>query len=155
MSYRIRLPLALSALLIASGFVGCGGSPSLPAPVQRLPGKWHGEMIVYKDELQGKLPEEKIAALEQMQMDFEFRPDGTMTAAGAHAGQAAASRGQWQMVKQEGDVLTIQSTDEGGGPPEHKNFEFDGTDIFYMPIQANLGETGVAELGAMRFTRLR
>ena len=154
MSHRVRRMLALSALLVASGLVGCGGSPSLPAPVQRLPGKWHGEMIVYEEELQGKLPPDRIAALAQMQMDFEFRPDGTMTAAAAHAGQAAASRGQWQMVKQEGDVLTIQSTEEGGRA-EHKNFEFDGRDIFYMPIQANLGESGVAELGAMRFTRLR
>jgi hypothetical protein len=154
MACRIPSALALWALVITSGLVGCGRSSSLPAPVQRLPGKWHGEMIVYKEELEGKLPPDKIALLEQTQMDFEFRADGTMMAAGVHAGQAATTRGQWQMVKQEGDVLTIQSTDEGGRP-EHKNFEFDGADIFYMPIQASLGDTGVADLGAMRFTRLR
>jgi hypothetical protein len=154
MARRVHLPLQLCVLLLASGLIGCGGSPALPAPVQRLPGKWHGEMIVYEEELQGKLPPEKIAALAQMQMDFEFCSDGTMTAAGANAGQAAASRGKWQMVKQEGDILTIQSSEEGG-PAEHKNFEFDGQDIFYMPIQASLGEHGVADLGAMRFTRLR
>jgi hypothetical protein len=154
MFHRVRFTFSVPALLIASGLIGCGGSPSLPAPVQRLPGKWHGEMIVYKDELQGKLPADRIDALEQMQMDFEFRADGTMSVAGANAGQAAASRGRWQMVKQEGDVLTIQSTEEGG-QAEPKNFEFDGADIFYMPIQAKLGDSGVADLGAMRFTRLR
>jgi hypothetical protein len=151
---RARLSLFVPTLLVASGLIGCGGSPSLPAPVQRLPGKWHGEMIVYKEELEGKLSPERIAALEQMQMDFEFRSDGTMTAVGAHAGQAAASQGQWQMVKQEGDVLMIQSTEEGGRV-EPKKFEFDGADMFYMPIQAKLGDSGVADLGAMRFTRLR
>src|SRR5262249_7638032 len=144
---------AFAALVVMSGLVGCGSS-SLPAPVQRLPGKWHGEMIVYKEELEGKLPPERIAALEQMQMDLEFRSDGTMTAEGANGGQAGSSRGQWQMVKQEGDLLIIQSTEEGG-KSEHKNCEFDGTDIFYMPVQANLGGAGVADLGAMRFTRLR
>ena len=154
MSNCMRLRFVLPTMLIVSGLIGCGGSPSLPAPVQRLPGKWHGEMIVYKEELEGKLPPERIAALEQMQMDFEFRSDGTMTAAGATAGQAATSQGKWEMVKQEGDVLMIQSTEEGGKVAP-KKFEFDGADMFYMPIQAKLGDSGVADLGAMRFTRLR
>jgi hypothetical protein len=128
--------------------MGCGSS-SPPAAVERLPGKWHGEMIVYEDAVQGKLPPEKIAELQAMQMDFEFRPDGTMALSGAHKGQAYTTQGEWQMVKQEGDLLTIKSIEAGGGAKDI-NIEFDGADTFFVPLQ-----TEVAELGAMRFTRLR
>lgn len=144
----IRLELALPALVIAAGLVGCGSSTP-PAAVDRLPGKWHGEMIVYDDIVQGKLPPEKIAELSQMQMDFEFRTDGSMALSGAHQGQAYTTEGRWQMVKQKGDLLTIKSIEQSGGEKDI-NIEFDGTDTFFVPLK-----TEVAELGAMRFTRLR
>jgi hypothetical protein len=143
-----RFTWTLPVLLIAGGMVGCGSSAP-PAAVERLPGKWHGEMIVYEDAVQGVLPPEKIAELSQMQMDFEFRPDGTMALSGAHQGQAYTTQGKWQMVKQEGDLLTIKSFEQGG-PEKDINIEFDGADTFFVPLQ-----TEVAELGAMRFTRLR
>jgi hypothetical protein len=139
---------ALWGFVAAAGLVGCGASAP-PAAVERLPGKWHGEMIVYEDAVQGKLPAEKIAELQAMKMDFEFHPDGTMALSGAHKGQAYTTQGQWQMVKQEGDLLTIKSIEEGGGAKDI-HIEFDGTDTFFVPLQ-----TEVAELGAMRFTRLR
>ncbi len=148
MSYHLRLAARVSLLLVAAGFVGCGGS-SLPEPVERLPGKWHGQMIVFLEEVQGKYTPEQIADFEQMQMDFEFRPDGSMVIAGVTKGQSASSEAKWKLVKQEGDLLTIQSI-EPGGKQKHINCEFDGADTFYMPIQ-----TDVAELGAMRFTRMR
>jgi hypothetical protein len=148
MSYCLRLAACCTLLLVAAGLVGCGGS-SPPEPVERLPGKWHGQMIVFLEEVQGKYTPEQIADFEQMQMDFEFRPDGSMVIVGSTKGQSASSEARWEMVKQEGDVLTIQST-EPGGKQKHINCEFDGTDTFYMPVQ-----TDVAELGAMRFTRMR
>ena len=141
------LCLTLGIISIAS-LVGCGPAAP-PAAVERLPGKWHGEMIVYEDAVQGKLPPEKIAELSAMQMDFEFRNDGTMALSGDHNGQAYTTQGAWQMVKQEGDLLTIKSIEAGGGAKDI-NIEFDGSDTFFVPL-----ETEVAELGAMRFTRLR
>lgn len=143
-----QFALALPAVVLLVGVVGCGSSAP-PAAVERLPGKWHGEMIVYEDAVQGKLPPEKIAELSAMQMDFEFRQDGTMALSGDHKGQAYTTRGQWQMVKQEGDNLTIKSVEQGGSEKDI-NIEFDGSDTFFVPLQ-----TEVAELGAMRFTRLR
>ena len=148
MSWTIRWTMLGSAVVALAGLSGCGSSAP-PAAVERLPGKWHGEMIVYEDAVQGKLPPEKIAELSAMQMDFEFRPDGTMALSGAHQGQAYTTQGEWQMVKQEGDLLTIKSIEHGGGAKDI-NIEFDGTDTFFVPLQ-----TEVAELGAMRFTRLR
>src|SRR6187401_2032404 len=131
----MRLSVALPTLVVAAGFVGCGGANSLPPAVERLPGHWHGEMIVYKDELQGKLTPEQIAGLEKMQWDFEFRPDGSMTLSGANEqGQAAKSDGRWELIKQEGDLLTIKSTEQEG-ETKNINFEFDGQDVLYMPVQ--------------------
>jgi len=147
---NLRLSVALPTLVVAAGFVGCGGSNSLPPAAERLPGRWHGEMIVYKDELQGKLTPDQIAGLEKMQWDFEFRTDGSMTLSAANEqGQAAKSDGRWELIKQEGDLLTIKSTEQEG-ETKNINFEFDGQDVLYMPVQTN-----VAELGAMRFTRMR
>jgi len=143
-----QFALALPVVVLLVGVVGCGSSAP-PAAIERLPGKWHGEMIVYEDAVQGKLPPEKIAELSAMQMDFEFRQDGTMALSGDHKGQAYTTQGQWQMVKQEGDNLTIKSIEQGGSEKDI-NIEFDGSDTFFVPLQ-----TEVAELGAMRFTRLR
>lgn len=143
-----RCLLLAFAFVTAACLMGCGSSAP-PAAIERLPGKWHGEMIVFEDAVQGKLPPEKIAELQAMQMDFEFRPDGSMALSGAHKGQAYTTQGQWQMVKQDGDLLTIKSIEEGGGAKDI-NIEFDGSDTFFVPLQ-----TEVAELGAMRFTRMR
>ena len=112
---NLRWSVALPTLLVAAGFVGCGGSAKLPPAVERLPGRWHGEMIVYEEELQGKLTPEQIAGLAKMQWDFEFRPDGSMTlAAAGETGQTATSDGRWELIKQEGDLLTIKSTEQAG-----------------------------------------
>ena len=135
--------------LIAAGLLGCGGSPRTALPVERLPGKWQGQMIVYEDQVQGVLPPEKIAELSQMQMGFEFQADGSMKLTGVTAGQSYATQGSWKLVKQEGELLTIQSSEQGGETKD-VNIEFDGADTFYIPLK-----TEVAELGAMRFTRMR
>src|SRR5207237_698427 len=126
----------------------------LPAPSQRLPGKWRGEMIVY-DETQAKLPADQIAKMSQMQWDFEFRIDGSMALSGVNSGQAFTTEGRWEALKQEGDLLTIKSTEQTGTQKDI-NIEFDGNDTFYIPVNGRPApEAEVAELGAMRFTRLR
>ena len=135
------------ALLVA-GLVGCG-SGSLPPAAERLPGKWQGQMIVYEDSVQGKLTPEQISQLSQQQMGLEFTPDGTMVTSAQVNGQASSANGHWEVVTQEGDLLTIKST-EPSGKAKDVNIEFDGADTFYIPLK-----TEVAELGAMRFTRQR
>jgi hypothetical protein len=153
MPRMLRITLTISWMALAAGLVGCGGA-KLPAPSERLPGKWHGEMIIY-DETHGKLPAEQIAHMSQMQYDFEFRNDGTMALSGVQSGQAFTTEGRWQPVKQEGDLLTINSTEQSG-TQKPINIEFDGQDTFYIPFNARPAPTAeVAELGAMRFTRLR
>ncbi|MEX2173508.1 MAG: hypothetical protein WD872_04045 [Pirellulaceae bacterium] len=136
-------------VVLAGGLVGCGGSSALPVPSERLAGKWQGHMIVYDDAVQGKLTAEAIAELAQKQFGLEFAPDGTMVTSGVLDGQAYSSPGNWEAVKQEGELLTIKSVEQGR-EPQDVNIEFDGTDTFYIPVQTN-----VAELGAMKFTRLR
>jgi hypothetical protein len=154
MQFMMRLIGTLPVMALAAGLVGCGGSAKPPAAAVRLPGKWHGEMIVY-EETQGKLPPERIAELSQMQWDFDFRPDGTMALSGVNSGKAYTTEGRWQMLKQDGDLMTIQSTEQSGTQKDI-NIEFDGTDIFYIPVNGKPApEAEVAELGAMRFTRLR
>jgi hypothetical protein len=63
--------------------------------------------------------------------------------------QIDTSQAKWEMVKQDGDLLTIKAT-EPSGKQKQINFEFDGADTFYMPYR-----TEVAEIGAIRFTRMR
>src|SRR5688572_25065193 len=148
MSRCLHLAGMFVLLPFAASLLGCGGSPKLPAAAERLPGKWHGEMIVY-EETQAQLPPDKIAALSQMRMDFEFAADGSMALSGVDQGRAYTTAGRWQVVKQEGDFLTIKSQEQAG-PIKDINIEFDGADAFFIPLK-----TEVAELGAMRFTRMR
>ena len=98
MNHTIRTLVATITLILAAGFVGCGGSTKLPAAAERLPGKWHGEMIVY-EETQGKMPAEEIAKLSQMQWDFDFRNDGSMALSGVHSGAAFNTEGRWQTLQ--------------------------------------------------------
>jgi hypothetical protein len=148
-----RVLTLVSAMALAAGLVGCG-SAKLPPAAERLPGKWHGEMIVY-EETQAKLPPEIVARLAQTQYDFEFRSDGTMALFGAESGQAYTSNGRWQTITQDGDLMTIKSTEQDGKQKDIK-IEFDGQDTFYIPLAAPLEQGAeVAELGAMRFTRMR
>jgi hypothetical protein len=152
MQRALRIVLSVTWMILAAGLVGCGSK--LPVPSERLPGKWHGEMVVY-EETQAKLPPEIVTRLAQMQYDFEFRSDGTMALSGVESGQAYSSEGRWQAVKQDGDLLTIKSTEQTGKQKDI-NIEFDGKDTFYIPFAAPLqAGAEVAELGAMRFTRLR
>ena len=149
-----RLAVSLPLFALAAGLVGCGSSAKLPAPAERLPGKWHGEMIVY-EETQGKLPPEQINELAQMQWDFDFREDGSMVLSGVHSGQAYSTEGRWEALKQDGDVLMIKSMEQSGEQKDIK-IEFDGQDTFYVPFNVKPApDAEVAELGAMRFTRLR
>jgi hypothetical protein len=149
-----RALVTLPIMALVAGLIGCGGGSKLPAPSERLPGKWHGEMIVY-EETHGKLAAEKVNELSQMQWDFEFRPDGSMALSGVHSGAAFTTEGRWQPVKQDGDLLTIKSTEQNGSEKDI-NIEFDGRDTFYIPVNGRPApEAEMAELGAMRFTRLR
>lgn len=134
--------------LVVAGLVGCGLG-SLPPAAERLPGKWHGQMIVYEDTVAGRLTPEQISQLSQQQMGLEFAADGSMVTSAEINGQATASSGRWELVSQEGDLLTIKSTEQGGKSKDI-NIEFEGADTFYIPLT-----TEVAELGAMRFTRMR
>jgi len=104
---------------------------------------------VYEDSVQGKLTPEQISQLSQQQMGLEFAADGTMVTSAEVNGQASSANGRWEVVTQEGDLLTIKST-EPSGKAKDVNIEFEGADTFYIPLQ-----TEVAELGAMKFTRLR
>src|SRR5690554_5470277 len=108
-----RVLITVPVMALAAGLIGCGGGAKLPAPAERLPGKWHGEMIVY-EETQSKLPADKIEELSRMQWDFEFKPDGSMALSGVHAGTAFTTEGRWQPLTQEGDMLTIKSTEQSG-----------------------------------------
>jgi hypothetical protein len=46
--------------------------------------------------------------------------------------------------------FTHDQIDRASRAEKNINFEFDGSNVLYMPVQTN-----VAELGAMRFTRMR
>lgn len=155
---------ALVAGFVFAGLVGCGGSASTPtvettaastnAEVQllplldRLPGDWAGVMVIDQEGVKG-LPADKVEALKAMEMGISFSPQGEMVLSGYNNGQPYESRGAWQLVKEEGDKLTLRSI-EGDGTQKDIVLMFDGNDRFLMPLK-----TEVANLGAMQFERMR
>jgi hypothetical protein len=95
------------------------------------------------------LSPENIEALRKMQMGIAFGADGKMVLSGDNNGVPYASEGKWELVKDEGEQLTLKSIETSG---EQKDIVlmFEGADVFYMPLK-----TEVANLGAMRFERMR
>jgi hypothetical protein len=106
-------------------------------------------MLVDDDAVAGKLSAEQLAQLEAMEMGMEFRPDGSLLLTGVHGGQPYTSRNQWKLVQDAGDEVTIRSIEPSGAAKEIV-LVFKGEDVFLLPVK-----TEVAELGAMRFQRLR
>lgn len=140
---------ALLALAVLSTiYSGCGSS-SGPVPSEKLPGRWYGRMIVDSEAVKGKLTDEQVAQLELMEMGFEFSSDGAMVLTAFQGDEPHDSLGTWEIVSQDSSLLKIRSR-EKGGEPKDINIEFDGDDTFYMPLK-----TEVAEIGAMRFERVR
>lgn len=157
--------LALVVGFVFAGLVGCGGgSESTPAVeatnasaqaevkllplVERLPGDWAGVMVIDEEGVKG-LPADKIEALKAMEMGITFSPQGEMILSGYNNGEPYESRGAWQLVKAEGEQLTLRSI-EGDGSQKDIVLMFDGNDRFLMPLK-----TEVANLGAMQFERMR
>jgi hypothetical protein len=105
-------------------------------------------MVIDQEGVKG-LPADKVEALKAMEMGISFSPQGEMVLSGYNNGQPYESRGAWQLVKEEGDKLTLRSI-EGDGTQKDIVLMFDGNDRFLMPLK-----TEVANLGAMQFERMR
>jgi hypothetical protein len=138
------VPFVLGALIACLS--GCSGSP---APAERLPGKWNGKVILSHETIGNSLSPVHIAELERMKMGIEFTKDGQMILSGLNGSVPYQSKGQWKLLGQEGDVLTIKSI-ESDGTQKDVVLVFDGKDKFSMPLK-----TEVANIGAMEFERLR
>jgi hypothetical protein len=139
------VPIVLYSLVAALS--GCSGSA--PAPAQRLPGKWNGKVILTRETIGNSLRPAEIAELERMKMGMEFTADGKMILSGLNGNVPYQSQGKWQLISQEGDVLTFKSI-ESDGFQKDIVVVFDGKDKFTMPLK-----TEMANIGAMEFERLR
>jgi hypothetical protein len=99
--------------------------------------------------------EDAITSLQAMRMEMDFRQDGTLMLAGENHGKPYESRASWELVSEDGEKMTLRSVEKTalpGAEPQEKTIDirFDGHDSFTMPLQ-----TEVAELGSLRFSRLR
>lgn len=133
-----------------SGSIEDGSVPAVSrSPGERIAGAWQGSMLVDDDAVEGKISAQQRANLEAMQMGMEFRDDGSLVLTGVHNGQPYTSRNQWKLLRVSGEEALILSTEPSGAEKEIV-LVFEGEDIFLLPMK-----TEVAELGAMRFERLR
>jgi hypothetical protein len=80
---------------------------------------------------------------------MEFHPDGSLLLTGVAGDKPYTSRNQWELVREDGQEITIKSIEPSGQEKEIV-LVFEGDDVFLLPMK-----TEVAELGAMRFERLR
>lgn len=137
---------------------GCGGGtaekPAARAektvtPEQLLQGQWHGQMVL-DEEIEKQLPPAQVEKLKSMTMGMEFQPDGKLILAGIKDdGKPYESQAAWKVLEVKDDQITIQSV-ETSGKATDAVLMFESDDAFLMPLK-----TEVANLGAMRFERLR
>ena len=155
-----RKPLLWLAAALAAGWLlsGCGtqaktdSAPrvaSLRPAAERIAGAWQGTMLVDDEAVAGKLSEPEVAQLAALQMGMEFRDDGSLLLTGMAGDKPYSSRNQWELIGEDGQEVTIKSI-EPSGQEKQIVLVFEGNDIFLLPMK-----TEVAELGAMRFERLR
>lgn len=137
-------------LSIAAVF--CLAIATLPAVAsansnEKIIGKWEAKLEVDEDKLkklladQGTPPElvdmilpMVVAQLGNASIIMEFKEDNSMefTAKGI-PGQEESKEGKWEIVKEDGDKLTIKSTQEG--EEEVQEITFDGDDKFTLTAE--------------------
>jgi hypothetical protein len=156
MSRYVLFPLVCGCIL----WLGCGSGAN-PQPVAQQPaaveqpqesldvqleGTWHGKMIVNEEAAAGKLTPEQVQTLQGLEMDMTFRDNGMVTLVHPVEG---TSENRWDYQGLDGNKLTIKSVDASGNAKDVELF-FNDANSFDIPLS-----TEVAELGAMRFTRVR
>jgi hypothetical protein len=165
----MRWMSGLLVLASVSLLAGCGSKTSnapvattlesSAKPTDRLIGRWQGTMQVNEEAVRAAIPADKVEAaitsLQAMRMEMDFRQDGTLLLAGENHGKPYESQASWELVSEDGEKMTLRSVEKTalpGAEPQEKTIDirFDGQDSFTMPLQ-----TEVAELGSLRFSRLR
>ena len=148
-AFLLGVPLALT---------GCGsGTAEKPAartektvtPEQLLEGQWQGQMVLHED-AQKQLRPAQVAKLKAMTLGMEFQAEGKLILAGIQDnGEPYESEAAWEVVKASDNEITIK-TIEANGKATDAVLMLESDDVFLMPLK-----TEVANLGAMRFERLR
>jgi hypothetical protein len=156
--HRISRMVFASLLVAPLALAGCGGGAAdkqamrtekTVTPQQLLEGQWHGQMVLDQD-AQKQLRPAQVAKLKSMTMGMEFQPEGKLILAGLNDnGQPYESVAAWEVVEASDSQITIK-TIEAGGKATDAVLMFESDDAFLMPLK-----TEVANLGAMRFERLR
>ncbi len=156
--HRLPRMVFLGLFAIPLMLTGCGGGTAeKPAartektvtPEQLLQGQWHGQMVL-DEEIEKQLPPAQVEKLKSMTMGMEFQPDGKLILAGIKDdGKPYESQAAWKVLEAKDDQITIQSV-ETSGKATDAVLMFESDDSFLMPLK-----TEVANLGAMRFERLR
>lgn len=151
-------------LLLTLTLAGCGGGTAANktgedatqartektvTPEQLLEGQWQGQMVL-DAEAEKTLPTAQVDKLRAMTMGMEFQQGGKLILAGLKDdGKPYESEAAWEVVKVEEGQITIKSI-EANGKETDAVLMFENDDSFLMPLK-----TEVANLGAMRFERLR
>ena len=154
------IPRMVFAFLLVAPLTlaGCGGGTAektavrtqkTVTPEQLLEGQWQGQMVLDQD-AEKQLRPAQVAKLKSMTMGMEFQPEGKLILAGLKDdGQPYESVAAWEVVEARDDQITIK-TIEASGKATDAVLMFESDDSFLMPLK-----TEVANLGAMRFERLR
>ena len=160
-----RMSRMAFALLLAAPLTlaGCGGETAANkpgdepqprteqtiTPEQLLEGQWQGQMVL-DEETEKNLHPDKVENLRALTMAMEFKPGGVLILAGVKAnGKGDDSEGAWEVLSVKDNQITIK-TIEASGKETEAVLMFETDDSFLMPLK-----TEVANLGAMRFERLK
>ena len=156
--HRISRMVFAFLLVAPLALAGCGGGTAektavrtqkTVTPEQLLEGQWQGQMVLDQDAEKQLLPAQ-VAKLKSMTLGMEFQPEGKLILAGLNDdGQPYESIAAWEVVEAKDDQITIK-TIEASGKATDAVLMFESDDSFLMPLK-----TEVANLGAMRFERLR
>ena len=156
--------MILAAFCLAPfALAGCGGNSvtniedgaqqarkeKTVTPEELLQGQWQGTMVLHA-EAEKQLPAAQVEQLRSMTMGMEFQTGGRLILVGGKEnGQPDDSVAAWEVVAVKDNQITIK-TIEASGKETDAVLMFENDDSFLMPLK-----TEVANLGAMRFERLR
>lgn len=147
--FLLAAPLALAGCGSGTAEKTAARTEKTITPEQLLQGQWQGQMVLDKD-AEKQLRPAQVAKLKAMTMGMEFQTEGKLILAGVKDdGQPYESEAVWEVLQASDNEITIK-TIEASGKATDAVLMLESDDVFLMPLK-----TEVANLGAMRFERLK
>ena len=141
-------PLLAALVLAAAGLAGCN-------PAAKAIGKWEADFskaVAPAEDSGHPLAAAMASVVSVLEIQWEFKSDGTCAFTGSFFGTSNTSRGNWRYAKSEGKTLILMVRREGSEKEHELRLDFQDNDHFEILPPEGMGGPSNQRLPFQRIT---